>query len=280
VSTPGQPDPVDTLTGDTVSEHAADVVTFEMPSGLVFDWHAHDDHQLAWAASGVLTVRTARDAWVLPPTRALFIPAGVRHETLSAGNATMQAVYLRPCRCPVRWQVCTPVSVSPLLAEVIRYLEVPGLDTQKRAHGEAMLVDLLEPVTMTTIEVRMPIDERARAVAEALLQHPADGRTLADWGREVGASGRTLARAFLADTGLPFGQWRGLLRLRAATVALSTGEAVANVAREVGYESPSAFVAAFRRATGSTPATYFSRPSAAREKHVVAGGGGLEPPTS
>src|SRR5215469_13489393 len=52
------------------------VVTFPMPAGLVFDWHTHRDHQLAWAASGVLTVRTQASAWVLPPTRALWIPAG------------------------------------------------------------------------------------------------------------------------------------------------------------------------------------------------------------
>jgi AraC-like DNA-binding protein len=101
-------------------------------------------------------------------------------------------------------------------------------------------------------------------VAQVLFDDPADGRTLAHWGRDVGASERTLARAFLADTGLPFGQWRGQLRLRAATVALATGEPVAQVAREVGYESTSAFVAAFRRATGSTPAAYFAHPGEAR----------------
>jgi AraC-like DNA-binding protein len=231
-----------------------------MPSGLVFDWHTHVDHQLAWAASGVLTVRTDREAWVLPTTRCLFIPAGIRHETLSAGNATMRAVYLKPNLCPVNWQVCTPIGASPLLAEVIGYLEDTSLDPRRRAHGEAMLIDLLEPVAMTNIDVRMPADERARAVAQILFDDPADGRTLADWGRDVGASERTLARAFLADTGLSFGQWRGLLRLRAATVVLATGEPVAKVARQVGYESTSAFVAAFRRATGSTPAAYFAHP--------------------
>jgi AraC-like DNA-binding protein/quercetin dioxygenase-like cupin family protein len=249
----------------TGPDQATAVVTFEMPSGFVFDWHTHDDHQLAWAASGVLTVRTEREVWVLPPTRALVIPSGVRHETLSAGNATMRAVYLKPDLCPVSWQVCTPVSASLLLAEVIGYLGDPALDSQRRAHGETMLLDLLEPITMTAFDVRMPTDERARTVAQGLCDDPADGRTLAQWGRDVGASERTLARAFLADTGLPFGQWRGQLRLRAATVALATGEPVARVAREVGYESTSAFVAAFRRATGSTPAAYFSHTAEGRE---------------
>jgi AraC-like DNA-binding protein/quercetin dioxygenase-like cupin family protein len=236
---------------------AVTVVTFPMPPGRVFDWHTHADHQLAWAASGVLTVRTAADAWILPPTRALWIPAGLRHETLSAGTATMRALYVRPDLCPVSWPEPVPVAASPLLAELIGYLEDPGLEAGRRAHAEAVLVDLLQPVTMTTIEVRMPPDDRARQVADALASNPGDGRTLRQWGRQVGASERTLARGFVTGTGLAFGRWRALLRLQAALPALAAGEPVGNVARHVGYESDSAFVAAFRRETGLTPAAYF-----------------------
>ena len=239
---------------------AVTAVTFPMPPGLVFDWHTHPDHQLAWAASGVLTVRAAATAWALPPTRALWIPAGIRHQTMSAGTAVMRTLYLRPARCPIAWPDCTPVAASPLLAELIGYLEDPGLGPEQRGHAETMLADLLQPVAMTTIEVRLPAEDRARQVAQALTGDPADGRTLAQWGREVGASERTLARGFAAGTGLPFGRWRALLRLQAAMPALAAGEPVANVARQVGYESASAFVAAFRRETGLTPAAYFRSP--------------------
>jgi AraC-like DNA-binding protein len=237
---------------------AVTVVTFPMPAGLVFDWHTHNDHQLAWAASGVLTVRTAATAWVLPPTRALWIPAGLRHETLTAGTAaTMRTLYVRPELCPISWRDAVPASATPLLAELIGHLEGPGLDPDRRAHAEAVLVDLLNPVTMATIEVRLPGEERARHVARALIDDPADRRTLSEWGRQVGASERTLARGFVAGTGLAFGRWRSLLRLQAALPALAAGEPVGNVARHVGYESASAFVAAFRRETGVTPAAYF-----------------------
>jgi AraC-like DNA-binding protein/quercetin dioxygenase-like cupin family protein len=233
------------------------VVTFPMPAGLVFDWHSHADHQLAWAASGVLTVRTSSATWVLPPTRALWIPAGLPHETLSAGPATMRTLYIRPHLCPVSWPGFTAVAASPLLAELIGYLEQPDLDHSRRAHAEALLTDLLQPVAMTAIELRVPADERARRVAAALAGHPADNRTLAQWGHEVGGSSRTLARAFVAGTGLTFGRWRALLRLQAGITELARGEPVGNVARHVGYESASAFVAAFRRETGMTPASYF-----------------------
>lgn len=233
------------------------VVTFPMPAGLVFDWHTHADHQLAWAASGVLTVRTDSATWMLPPTRALWIPAGLRHETLSAGTATMRALYIRPELCPVNWPDFTPVTAGPLLAELIGYLADPGIDTQRRAHAEAVLVDLLRPVPMTAIEVRLPSDERALRVGQALIDNPADPRSLAEWGREVGASERTLARGFVTGTGIPFGRWRSQVRLQAAISALAAGEPVGNVARRVGYETSSAFVAAFRQQTGMTPSMYF-----------------------
>jgi AraC-like DNA-binding protein/quercetin dioxygenase-like cupin family protein len=231
--------------------------TFPMPPGVAFTWHTHDDHQLAWAASGVLTVRTQRADWVLPPTRALWIPAGLKHETLAAGAATMRSLYLRPDRSPADWPGPVPVVVTPLLAELIGYLDSDSLDAGQRARAEALLGDLLRPVPMTTILVRMPDDERAAGVAAALLADPGDGRTLAEWGGHVGASARTLARAFLAGTGLPFGQWRRLVRLQAALPRLASGRAVGTVARQVGYETPSAFVAAFRKETGLTPAAYF-----------------------
>ena len=240
------------------------VATFPMPSGLVFDWHTHTDHQLAWAASGVLMVRTGDATWVLPPTRALWIPAGLRHETLSSGPATMRSLYIRPDRSPVAWAEPTPVAASQLLAEMIGYLGGGSLVDAARARAEAVLADLLQPVAMTTIDLRLPDDDRARQVALALLDHPADKRTLPEWGRDVGASARTLARGFLAGTGIPFGRWRTLLRLQAALPALAAGQPVATVARQAGYDTASAFVAAFRRETGSTPAAYFASAAVSR----------------
>jgi AraC-like DNA-binding protein/quercetin dioxygenase-like cupin family protein len=242
---------------DVASTAAVIVATFPMPAGLVFDWHTHPDHQLAWAASGVLTVRTDSSTWVLPPTRALWIPAGLRHETLAAGVATMRSAYVRPDRCRITWTQATPVAAPPLLAELIGYLGEQNLDATRRANAETVLVDLLEPVAMTTVEVRLPADDRARRVADGLSANPADDRTLAEWGHEVGASERTLARAFLSGTGVSFGRWRTLLRVQTALHALAGGEPVGNVARRIGYESDSAFVQAFRRETGLTPAAYF-----------------------
>jgi AraC-like DNA-binding protein len=117
---------------------------------------------------------------------------------------------------------------------------------------------------VTVFSVRFPADPVAGPVARALRSNPADQRTLAAWGRAVGASERTLARAFLTATGLPFGRWRTLLRLQAALPLLAAGEPAGRVALKVGYETPSAFTAAFRREAGVTPSAYFGPASSGR----------------
>jgi AraC-like DNA-binding protein/quercetin dioxygenase-like cupin family protein len=233
------------------------VVTFPMSASTLFDWHTHEDHQLAWASAGVLTVRCEGATWVLPPTRALWIPAGLPHETGASSRATMRSVYVPPVLAPVDWAAPTVVVASPLLAELITYLG-GELAATPRSHAEALLSDLLTPIPVAAFNVPFPDDQLAGPVARALRDNPADQRTLADWGRAVGASERTLARAFVAGAGVPFGHWRTLLRVQAALPLLAGGEPVSRVARRVGYETPSAFVAAFRRETGITPAAYFA----------------------
>ncbi len=228
-----------------------------MPVGTRFEWHDHHEHQLAWSPEGVLVVRTGTGSYVLPPTRALWIPAGTPHETRASGAAVLRSVYVGTKDCPIAWDSPTAVEMGPLLAELIPHLEGDGLAADQRLRAEAVLFDLLAPLAVTAIDIRLPADERARRVAEGLLADPGDRRTLHAWGRQVGASSRTLARIFLAETGLSFGRWRTLARLQAALLQLAEGHPVGLVAGRVGYRTPSAFVEAFRAHTGVTPGRYF-----------------------
>ncbi|WP_262040273.1 AraC family transcriptional regulator [Streptomyces sp. Isolate_219] len=234
------------------------VGSFAMGRGQWFARHRHEHHQLAWARRGVLAVRATGTTWVLPPSMALWIPAGTPHATGAAGPALFRSLYFLPDRCPVGWSAPTVVGVSPLLRELISYLSDGTLDPAARERAEAVVLDQLRPVSVATVQAPMPHDPRARRVAEALRADPSDGRTLAEWGTRVGASGRTLARAFVTDTGMPYGQWRTRVRLQAAMPLLAGGATVAAVAARVGYASPSAFVAAFRRAVGVPPGAYFA----------------------
>jgi AraC-like DNA-binding protein len=92
-----------------------------------------------------------------------------------------------------------------------------------------------------------------------LLEQPGDPRTLDEWAPSTNASPRTLARLFVAETGLTFGAWRQQARVLEAMGRLGGGQAVTDVALDLGYDSVSAFSAMFRRAAGVSPSAY--RPS-------------------
>ena len=60
---------------------------------------------------------------------------------------------------------------------------------------------------------------------------------------------------------MTFGKWRQQLRLLQAMRLLAAGRPVTAVALDVGYDSPSAFIAMFKRTLGTTPHRYFATSS-------------------
>ncbi|MGL6235093.1 MAG: AraC family transcriptional regulator [Segniliparus sp.] len=250
--------------------HAMVLGDVRLRSGHWFSEHVHDDHhQLVWAARGVVAVSVEMGAaagkaqWVLPTTRALWLPAGVAHRTGAIGGAVLRGVY-----CPANrtggslphgdWRAPRLIRVGPLLRELLGHLLRADLAPDARERAEAVLFDLLEPMSVIPIRAPMPTDPRAAELARRLVANPADGAVLRDLARGVGASERTLSRIWAAQTGLSFGQWRTQVRLRAALPLLAEGKTVERVAERTGYCSASAFAAAFRRAVGVSPARYFA----------------------
>ncbi|MFJ2902051.1 helix-turn-helix domain-containing protein [Streptomyces sp. NPDC087212] len=238
-------------------DNSIDFARFEMFRGQSFGHHVHDEHQLAWASSGVVMVGIADRCWVLPPHLALWIPGGLGHTTAALRETVLQGLYLDPAGCPFIWTAPTVLAVPPLARHLIEYLASEP-SPAARVHAEAVLVEVLRPADGAVFELPLPVDARAREVAGLLLDEPADPRGLDDFAHAIGSSARTLLRLFLAETGMTFNRWRVHARLQAALVHLAEGEPVGRVAERVGYATPSAFVAAFRRVTGHTPAAYFA----------------------
>ncbi|WP_283742527.1 AraC family transcriptional regulator [Streptomyces iconiensis] len=239
------------------SGHALVVRGFTLARGHWFTEHLHPAHQLAWCRSGLLTVRTTGGTWLLPPSMALWIPAHTPHATGATSATQMRSPYIEPAHCPVTWTEPTVVAVPPLLRELIGHLSLTDLEELARARAEAVLFDLLRPVPARDIALTWPTDPRARLVADSLHADPADGRALAGWASLAGASARTLARLFTAETGIGFGRWRERLRVQEAMPHLACGRSVESTAHRVGYASTSAFIAAFRRTVGLTPGQFF-----------------------
>ena len=232
----------------------------EYAPGEVIPLHQHPFAQLLFAASGVMTVSTEHGAWVVPPERAVWVPARVGHSIRMTGRVAMRTIYLADPHGSLAGSACCVVQVSALLrVSLLRAVEFaqPYREDGPEARLVAVIADEIRAAPTAPLHLPLPRDPRARRVAEALRANPGDPRTLGDWARAAGASARTLERLFERETALAFAAWRQQARLLRGLEQLAAGESVTSVALDLGYETPSAFIAMFRRALGTSPGRYF-----------------------
>ncbi|MEU4426188.1 helix-turn-helix transcriptional regulator [Actinoplanes sp. NPDC024001] len=228
-----------------------------LSAGALIDAHRHDDHQIVYAGRGVLTVDTDAGSWVAPATRAIWIPAGTVHAHQAHGNAELHLIGLHLDDNPLGLREPTVLGVTPLLRELIfAYTRPPHDETPPRVRLRAVLLDQLRTAVQQPLHLPAPTEPRLQEVCAILRDNPADQRTLAALGREVGASERTLSRLFKAECAMTFPQWRTQLRLHHALLMLADGIPVTSVAHRCGWASASAFIDTFRRAFGHTPGQY------------------------
>lgn len=225
--------------------------------GTQLHWHAHAWHQLVYAAAGVLVVETQTGAWIVPPARAVWVPASVTHRLTARGKVQFRTVYVAR-RLRAASLALGVVDVNPLLRELI--LHIVHLGTLNAASAAdtrlaRVLLDLLQSIDVVPLDLPAPADSVAGAVATQLHLDP--GADLDALARRVGASRRTLERRFREQTGLSLGRWRQRLQLVSAIELLAGGTSVSETGWRVGYASTSAFVTAFRRQLGTTPGRYF-----------------------
>lgn len=224
--------------------------------------HHHAEHQIIWVSEGLTTAVVGGRTWALPPTRALFVPGGIPHDTVNRPPSVLHCLYVRPAFCPLDWTVPTVIGMTPLLRELALTLAGPGVHVAVEEPARALFFGLVEQVTDPGIAVPLPHDPRARAMALRLVSTPADPRTLEEWAAQLSTSVSTLRRAFVAETGMTFTDWRTQVRLRASLPLLADGLPVAAVARRTGYTSRAGYVDAFRRHYGHSPSAHLRQVSA------------------
>ncbi|MGD9802637.1 MAG: helix-turn-helix domain-containing protein [Hyphomicrobiaceae bacterium] len=237
------------------------------PPGFHIAPHSHARDQLLYAVSGTMRIRTHSEAWIVPPDRAVYVPANVVHSVAMRESVEMRTLYIaRPTAMKLPTAPVVLV-VTPLLkALVLALLEEPlAYAPHSRADHMALLIlDEIERAKPLDMSIPMPQDARLLRLCEALIGNPELASTLDDWTEQVGASRRTLARLFRKDCGIAFTTWRQRVRFHAAIEALSRGASVSEAARQSGYGSPSAFTSAFRKSFGVAPRDLSKN---ARSKH-------------
>ena len=230
-----------------------------LPADSLARTHSHAFGQLSFAGEGVLTVSTPTGSHVAPPRRAVWVPPGMAHAVTTSERAEMRSLYIRadqPIFCPTR---CLVLTVTSLARELI--VAAAALPPDYDAEGPAgrlvaVLLDQLATLPEAGFSLPWPDDPRLLGLCRALAAAPDDARPMETIAKDAGMTGRTLARRFQSETGLSFGKWRRRQRLLAALAHLEAGASVTAAGLESGYESASAFVAAFREAFGSTPGEF------------------------
>jgi AraC-like DNA-binding protein len=235
------------------------LISKRYPDGYAVSHHSHYSAQLEYASYGVMKVRTETGVWIVPPQRAVFIPANMAHESSSRGDIWLCNLLVQAGAAPRLPTDCCVVAVPPLLRELIlhavdlpREYELGGPDERVME----VILDVVQHLEVAPLDLPIGTDDRLRRIYEGLALHPEDNRTLAEWGHAVGASERTLARLFHGQTSMGFRQWRQQFRILEAIERLGRGEPVTTVAFDLGYDSPSAFITMFRKALGKTPGQY------------------------
>jgi AraC-like DNA-binding protein len=231
---------------------------------LITGWHSHDLHEIEYAARGVVEVETASGHYLLPPQQAMWIPAGLEHETTINTAVRTVAVLFDPALVPMPGDRVRILAVPPLLREMMLYaLRWPisrnGGDRVADGFFEALghiVADALEheaPLSLPTSTD--PVVAAAMTYTQAHLA----SISAAEVARAVGVSERTLRRLFDAA----HLSWRSYLLqarlLRAMARLAEPGPSILDVALSVGFENLGSFARSFARQCGETPSAYRRR---------------------
>lgn len=249
--------------------HSSPLAPFQAIASLAVEYkhgdeeprHSHRCSQLIHVRHGVVEVSTSLGIWMVPPGRGVWLPAGVEHRLRFIGGVQARTLYVDPLARADLSSQCQVVQISPLLRELIFVsLSIPA-DYHSGGRDERimeLLLDELRLLPVLPLHLPEPKESQLLEICQQIRHSLSSPWELEEVATQLNISGRTLSRRFQRETGLRFSDWVRQAKLLAALHSLATGNSVLDVALELGYDSPSAFSAMFKRALGVSPSDYFA----------------------
>src|SRR5665213_364454 len=200
-----EPPIVAILRGQRATGDGVHLVSRHYKKGVRLDTHMHREAQLVYAARGTMQVTTPKGRWLVPPDRAVWVPARLEHAIDVLADIDMRTLYF-----DIEWLARERrsesllsefvVRVSRLLHETILAL----FDTCNDPARAELLVKLamleLHHAEDSTTFIPLPHEARCRRAADIVLGDPTGGHEIETLARAVGTSARTLSRLFSSDT--------------------------------------------------------------------------------
>jgi AraC-like DNA-binding protein len=238
-------------------------------------------HYLLYAEHGAMTLEAEGQRWTLPPARAALIAAGKPIRVTLSQRVRACSALFAPGFAPTPPSTLSVFEMNALARQLLFALRDVGerdaLDPYTNVLFQALIAVSWRLSKHPTAAV-MPVPRsealrRALAIMQARLD---EGPRLDELAAEVAMAPRSLARRFMGEIGMTWGEAQRRMRMIRAIEAMAEGErTVADIALSVGYSSLSAFNAAFRDFTGQTPTEFragLHSPGPAPGPHVVESG--------
>lgn len=224
--------------------------------------HRHRWGQLSWISLGVIELDLGHRQLVTPADCLAWVPAEIPHAVHVDRAMAHTSVYVGAelaARLPAEPCLIPQPPVVHALLEDFRQRRVHAItDDWDRRQAELMVEHLVRAGYRANY---LPNSQHRllQPILQAIRHDPADATPLAQWAQRVHSTERTLARHFLKELGMNFVQWRSRVRLLHSLTRLKEGSPVQDIADELGYATPSAFIAMFKRELGMSPERYRRR---------------------
>lgn len=240
------------------------VAAWELPQAAIRQMHAHShtEAQLCGLDAGLAIMETDKGSWLCPPGRCIWVPSGTVHSLRSCGKISGWMLYMNAEQSHALPSQPSVLALTPLLKQlvqrVVAWVAHPEMGAAKQRLIEVLKDEILD-ASQVALNLPIPHDPALKRLAERLALGFEDGSNLSRLAHESGVSERSLFRNFQQETGMSPGQWRRQAQVLRSLELLADGRSVTQTSLEVGYESIGAFIRAFRRVVGETPATYAKR---------------------
>ncbi|MCB4771166.1 helix-turn-helix transcriptional regulator [Ancylobacter sp. Lp-2] len=249
---------------DAFREVARPVVALgsDYADGHVIAPHRHRRDQLLYGATGVVLLATAAGAWVMPPERGMWIPAGIVHDVRIMGRVRMRSLYIEPGVIRNMPGHCQVLGIPPLMRSLLAEAVFVPAEYDPAGRDGALMALIQHEIPLLPalpLSLPLPAHKALAGLCRSFLLAPTPHTSIDAWSEAAGCSRRTFTRLFRRETGLSFVAWRQQACVMAALPRLAAGQPVTAVALDLGYDNPAAFTSMFRRILGTPPGAYIER---------------------
>lgn len=221
--------------------------------------HAHPWGQLCRISLGLMEATVETHKLTAPAEYLIWVPANVPHSASIRQATDFISVYVAESMAERLPATACLIAQTPLIRALFEDFATRRISVMQDAwdlRQFELMIELLTRAEHTASYLPDSQDRQLEPILQAIRLDPAENTTLGQWAERVHSTERTLARRFQAELGMSFVQWRNRVRLLRALVWLKEDRSVQDIALALGYGTPSAFIAMFRKQVGFSPERY------------------------